>query len=80
MKLKIKLLLYAFLKGIYSNRALVLHLQNNPQALTALGFKSCPGRRTIDRWKNSPDKELPYVIATLGDKYIELRFPKVRYN
>jgi hypothetical protein len=72
IELRIKLLLYAFLKGIHSNRALVLHLQNNPQVLTALGFKSCPGRRTIDRWKSSLDKELYYVIAALGDKYIEL--------
>jgi hypothetical protein len=75
-KLKIKLLLYAFLKGIHSNRALVLHLQNNPQVLTALGFKSCPSRRSIDRWKNSLNKELSYVITALGDKYIELSSPE----
>ena len=76
LELRLKLLVYAFLKGIHSNRALVLHLQNNPQILTALGFKSCPGRRTIDRWKKSIDEELHAIITLLGDKYIELNNPE----
>ena len=71
-----KLLVYAFLKGIYSNRALVLHLQNNPKILKTLGFESCPGRRTIDRWKTSLDKELSYIVSMLGDKYISLNSPE----
>jgi nonsense-mediated mRNA decay protein 3 len=41
-----------------------------------LGFESCPGRRTIDRWKTSLDKELSYIVSMLGDKYISLNSPE----
>jgi len=47
----IRLLVYALLKQIYTNKGLVTHLRNNPDVIKTLGLKSIPHRKTIARWK-----------------------------
>lgn len=47
----IRLLVYAMLKGIFSNKGLVTHLKKHPEVVKTLGLKSIPHRITISRWK-----------------------------
>jgi hypothetical protein len=47
----IRLLVYAMLKGIFSNKGLVTHLRKHPDVVRTLGLKSIPHRITIGRWK-----------------------------
>lgn len=70
--LKLRLLLYATLKEVFSTRKLIKHLKKRPKILKQLGFKKLPHKRTIDRWKHAVDYELQQVITITGDRYLQL--------
>jgi len=46
----VRLLVYARLKGIRTDKGLVRHLKKNRLAVRALGFKRVPHRTTVGRW------------------------------
>lgn len=70
--LKLRILLYAILKEIFSTRELVKHLKKRRYILKRLGFKTLPHKRTIDRWKKAVDYELQQVITITGNRYLQL--------
>lgn len=70
--LKLRLLLYATLKEMFSTRKLMKHLKKRRHILKQLGFKKMPDKRTIDRWKTSVAYELEQVIIITGDRYLRL--------
>lgn len=70
--LRLRLLLYALLIEYFSTRELIKHVKKRKNVLTWLGFKTCPDRRTVDRWKESLDYELQQVITIVGNDYLQL--------
>ena len=46
----VRLLVYAWLKGIGTDKALVCHLNKKRRAVRAFGFKRVPHRTTVGRW------------------------------
>ncbi len=46
----VRLLVYARLKGIGTDKGLIRHLKKNRYAVRALGFKRVPHRTTVGRW------------------------------
>ena len=46
----VRLLVYAKLRGIGTDKGLIRHLKKNRQAARALGFKRVPHRTTVGRW------------------------------
>lgn len=46
----VRLLVYARLKGIGTDKGLTHHLKRNRRAVRALGFKRVPHRTTVGRW------------------------------
>lgn len=69
--LKIKLLLYAHLKGIFSTRKLVEHLKKRPEVVKQLGFEKMPSKRTIDRWKYKLENIMSQLVRLTGDCYLQ---------
>lgn len=47
----IRLLVYALIKGIHTNKGLVTHLEQHPEVVRTLGLRAIPHRKTIARWK-----------------------------
>jgi len=70
--LKLRLLLYAMLMETFSTRKLLKHLMKRPSIWRKLGFKTCPSKRSIDRWKKALDYELQQVITITGNRYLQL--------
>ncbi|MDI6825975.1 MAG: transposase [Candidatus Aenigmarchaeota archaeon] len=52
---RVRLLAYAMLKRIHTDKGLIEHLKKNPRVTRILGFKTIPHRTTIGRWKNHSD-------------------------
>lgn len=63
--LVVRLLVYAIIKGVYSNKGLHTHLTNNPDIAKQLGFTKIPNRTTISRWRRK-HWILTKVIKALG--------------
>ena len=63
----VRLLVYAMLTGIFSNRGLKTHLETNIRIAKILGFKAIPHRTTISRWKQKHYQLLFHVVNRLGD-------------
>lgn len=61
-----RLLVYAVLIGIFTNKGLVRHLEQNPLIRRILGLKTIPHRKTIARWKKNWYL-LFFVVEKLGD-------------
>lgn len=74
--LKLRLLLYATLKEIFSTRKLVKHLKKRPEIIYQLGFEKIPDKRTIDRWKHNLAYELKQVVKIVGTRYMRLNGSK----
>ncbi len=72
LMLKLRLLLYAILMEIFSTRKLIKHLKKRSLVLKCLGFKKCPHKRTVDRWKKMVDYELQQAITLVGNRYLQL--------
>lgn len=70
--LRLRLLLYATLMEIFFTRELVKHLKKRPHVWKKLGFKICPSKRSIDRWKKAVDYELQQVVTLAGNRYLQL--------
>ncbi|MEM5793272.1 MAG: transposase, partial [Candidatus Aenigmatarchaeota archaeon] len=66
----VRILVYAILSGIFTNKGLVTHLKNNPEIARTLGLKKIPHRKSISRWKKQKWKILEMVIENLG-KFIQ---------
>ena len=71
--LRLRLLLYAHLKGYFSSRKIRKHLIKNPKVLKQLGFKTLPNKRTIDRWKKKLVNVMSQIIRLAGNNYLKLR-------
>lgn len=71
--LRLRLLLYAHLKGYFSSRKIRKHFIKNPKVLKQLGFRTIPNKRTIDRWKKKLVKIMSQIIRLMGNDYIMLR-------
>lgn len=70
--LRLRLLLYAVLMEVFFTRELVKHLEKRPKVWKRLGFRTCPSKRSIDRWKKLVDYELQQVITLAGNRYLQL--------
>ena len=62
----VRLLVYAKLKGIGTDKGLVRHLERNRIALGALGFKRVPHRTTVGRWWRRYAELLKQVFERLA--------------
>jgi len=62
----VRVLVYAVLSGIFTNKGLVTHLENNPTIARILGLKTIPHRKSISRWKKQKWILLGIVIENLG--------------
>lgn len=67
--MKLRLLLYAMLKGFFSTRELVKHLQKRPMIAHHLGFLTVPSKRSIDRWKKTLTYEFQQAVRIVGNRY-----------
>jgi hypothetical protein len=63
----VRVLVYAVLSGIFTNKGLVTHLKNDPTVREILGLKTVPHRKTIARWKKNKWSLLRIVIRNLGN-------------
>lgn len=63
----VRVLVYAILSGIFTNKGLVTHLKNNSSITKTLGLKTIPHRKTIARWKKNKWLLLELVIKNLGN-------------
>jgi transposase len=63
----VRLLVYAKLKGVGTDKGLVRHLERNRLALGALGFKRVPHRTTVGRWWRRYAEILKKVFEMLAD-------------
>lgn len=63
----IRLLVYAKIKGIGTDKGLIRHLERNRLALGALGFKRVPHRTTLGRWWRRYTELLKKVFEMLAD-------------
>jgi transposase len=63
----VRLLVYAKLKGIGTDKGLVRHLERNRIVLGALGFKRVPHRTTVGRWWRRYADLLKEVFEMLAD-------------
>jgi len=61
-----RVLVYAVLIGIFTNKGLVRHLEQHPSIARILGLKRVPHRKTIARWKKNWCL-LFFVVNKLGD-------------
>jgi hypothetical protein len=61
-----RLLVYAVLIGIFTNKGLVRHLDQHSSITRILGLKTIPHRKTIARWKKNWYL-LFFVVDKLGD-------------
>lgn len=72
-----RLLVYATLSGIFTNRGLVTHLKHNKTVRKILGFKTIPHRKTIARWKKQRWQLMGIVINNLGNLIQEVLMNKL---
>jgi hypothetical protein len=63
----VRLLVYAKLRRIETDKGLVRHLKKNRRALKALGFKRVPHRTTIGRWWRRYAELLSEVFEMLAE-------------
>jgi len=63
----VRLLVYARLKGIGTDKGLVRHLKKNRDAVRALGFKRVPHRTTVGRWWRRYAEILKEVFEKLAE-------------
>ncbi len=63
----VRLLVYAKLKGVGTDKGLVRHLERDRLALGALGFKRVPHRTTVGRWWRRYAEILKKVFEILAD-------------
>lgn len=68
----VRVLVYAVLSGIFTNKGLVTHLKSNSTVRNILGLKTVPHRKTIARWKKQKWMLLVIVIKNLGNMIQEL--------
>lgn len=73
----VRVLVYAILSGIFTNKGLVTHLENNLRVGKILGLKAIPHRKTVSRWKKNKWMLLELVIKNLGDFIQELVINKL---
>lgn len=62
----VRVMVYAILSEIFTNKGLVTHLKNNSSIAKILGLKTIPHRRSISRWKRQKWMLLEIVIENLG--------------
>jgi len=75
--LRVRLLVYSVLVGIFSNRGLRTHLEKHERDVArVLGFKTIPHRTTIGRWKKKGWMLMFQVINKLGD-LVQLIIPTI---
>jgi len=63
----IRLLVYARIKRIGSDKGLIRHLKKNRKAVKALGFKQVPHRTTVGRWWRRYTEHLKEVFELLAE-------------
>lgn len=61
-----RVLVYAVLSEVFTNKGLVRHLEQHPLVQRILGLKTIPHRKTIARWKKNWFL-LFFVVEKLGD-------------
>ena len=62
----VRVLVYAVLSEIFTNKGLVRHLEQHPLIVRILGLKTIPHRKTIARWKKNWYLMF-FVVNKLGD-------------
>lgn len=65
----LRLLLYALFQEIFSTRHLMKHLAKRPFVWRRLGFKVCPSKRSVDRWKKKHTIVITRVVEIVGEDY-----------
>lgn len=68
--LVVRLLVYAILARYFTTRSLFAHLRARPEVWQRIGFRRCPSRASINRWKRRFRREFKACIKLLGDKYL----------
>ena len=63
----VRLLVYAKLRGIETDKGLVRHLKKGRRALKALGFKRVPHRTTVGRWWRRYAELLKEIFEMLAE-------------
>lgn len=71
--LRLRLLVYGKIKGFFSTRMLVKHLEKRPDIVKKLDFETAPSKRTIDRWKKGLVNELKQLVKLSGDNYLQTK-------
>ena len=73
----VRLLVFAILVGIFSNRGLHTYLKQHKTVRKMLGFKTVPHRTTIARWKANKRELLEQTITNLGNFVTVLVYSKL---
>ena len=68
----LRLLLYALFQEIFSARHLLKHLVKRAFVWQGLGFKTCPSKRSIDRWKKKNAIVITRIVEIVGKDYQQL--------
>ena len=71
--LVLRLLLYSYLKEVFTSDDLVDHLKERRDVLKNLGFNKLPNPEKIEKWKQDFDYEIQQVLDIVLNKYIQLK-------
>ncbi len=71
-KQALRLLLYSYLKEVFSSHDLINHLKKRRNILKKLGVEGLPEPEKIEKWKKDFDYEIQQILGIAFKRYVQL--------